>query len=48
MKKKIDPKKLALSTLTLKNLASDQLADVKGGAMDQVPMTSRRPDCSCA
>ena len=46
MKKQIRVKKLALSTLTLKTLTVDQIVDVKGGAA--LPVTSRRPDCSCA
>ena len=46
MKKQIQTKKLALSTLTLKKLTVDQIADAKGGA--KLPVTSRRPDCGCA
>ena len=48
MKKKLDARKLALSTLTLKKLTVGQIADAKGGLMDKVPMTSNRVDCSCA
>ena len=46
MKKKVHTKKLALSTLTLKKLTVDQIADAKGGG--KLPVTSLRPDCGCA
>lgn len=46
MKKKVLTKKLALSTLTLKELTVNQVSDAKGGA--DLPLTSQRPDCGCA
>jgi hypothetical protein len=51
MKKHLHAKKLALSTLTLKKLTVDQIADVNGGvfhAQRPLPVTSFRPDCGCA
>ena len=45
MKKNIRVKKLALLTLTLKELTVDQIVDAKGGA--ELPRTSQRPDCAC-
>jgi hypothetical protein len=46
MKKQVRAKKLELSTLTLKTLTVDQIADAKGGA--DLPQTSQRRDCGCA
>jgi hypothetical protein len=45
MKKNIRVKKLALATLTLKELTVDRIVDAKGGA--ELPRTSLRPDCAC-
>lgn len=46
MKKKVLTKKLALSTLTLKELTIDQVGEAQGGG--KLPVTSLRPDCGCA
>ena len=48
MKKTVRAQKLTLSKLTLQKLTVDQLADAKGGARDQLPVTSQRVDCGCA